>query len=111
MTAVDVAKVPEALGQIAPGDTGAVTIEHRLDEQAVVASGGPRCAVPSGQQRLDASPLLLAQRVSSGHHPGTRSVPDGKISERNRSAAGSRPDWPHALAGIPEFIFASLHEL
>lgn len=60
-------EVPETSWQIVPGDAGPVAIEHGIDEQAVVPGLCSGLAGTPGQQILDALPLIVAQRVSSGH--------------------------------------------
>jgi len=39
--AMDILPVTTALRQVTPGDTGAIAVEHRLDEQAVVTAVTP----------------------------------------------------------------------
>jgi len=58
--------ITEALRQIAPWDAGAVTIEHRFDESAIVLRAGANMADPPRQQVLDPLPLVIAQSIS-GH--------------------------------------------
>jgi len=63
------AKIAEALGQVAPGNAGAVAIEHRIDEQPVVLGGGSNVSGPAGQQVLDLAPLAICQGISATHAP------------------------------------------
>ena len=63
---VRILPVAEALRQIAPGDPGAVAIEHRLDESTVVFGSHADMADPPRQQVLDPLPLVVAQSLS-GH--------------------------------------------
>jgi hypothetical protein len=58
--------IAEALRQIAPWDAGAVTIEHRFDEAAIVLGSGADMADPPRQPVLDPLPLVIAQSIS-GH--------------------------------------------
>jgi len=58
--------VAKALGQITPGDAGAVPMEHGLDESAIVMGGRPDMADPSRQQVFDPLPLVVAQSIP-GH--------------------------------------------
>jgi len=48
MAQMNHAKVAKALGQIAPGNTGAVAIQHSLNKQAIVGCGAPHMASPAG---------------------------------------------------------------
>src|SRR5207248_605932 len=57
--------VAEAFRQVAPGNAGAVAIQNRLDEQAVVRRGHADMALPSRQQLLDPLPLVIAQSVAA----------------------------------------------
>jgi len=60
-------KVSEARGEITPGDAGAVAVKHRVHEQTVITGSDPDVANPSGQQVLDAFPLVISQRIPSFH--------------------------------------------
>jgi hypothetical protein len=63
------AEITEALGQVTPGNTGAVAIEHGIDEQPVVLGGGTNVSSPAGQQVFDLAPLAICQGVSATHAP------------------------------------------
>src|SRR6476660_2116099 len=56
---------PKAVRKITPGKTSAITVEHRLDEQPVVARGYSDVALTSGQLVLDPVPLVVAESVSA----------------------------------------------
>jgi hypothetical protein len=47
--AVHVLPITEAFGQITPRNAGPVTIQYRLDEQAVVRCGDTDRTLPAGQ--------------------------------------------------------------
>ena len=55
----------QAFRQVAPGNTGAVTIQHRFDEQAVIGGGDPDRTFPARQQVLDPVPLVVAKSVAA----------------------------------------------
>ena len=48
--------ITEACRQVTPGKAGAVAIEHRLDEQAVVLGGDPDMSGAAGQRSAIRSP-------------------------------------------------------
>lgn len=60
-------EITKALGQVAPRDAGALTVEHRIDKQPVVSRSGSGLSDLAGQQILDALPMRIAQGISSGH--------------------------------------------
>ena len=61
------AEITKTRRQIAPGDAGALTVEHCIDEQPVVSRSRSRLSSLAGQQVLDALPVLISQGISSGH--------------------------------------------
>jgi hypothetical protein len=63
--AMGVLPIAESLRQVAPRDTGAVSIEHRLDESAVVAGGGAAITNFPRKQVPYPLPLVVAQSISS----------------------------------------------
>ena len=60
-------EITKALGQVPPWDTGAVTVEHRINKQPVVSCSGSGLSSLAGQQVFDAQPMRIAQGISSGH--------------------------------------------
>src|SRR4051794_31842068 len=62
---VDLLPVAEPLRKIAPGDAGAVAVEHRLDEQAVVLRRLAHVPLAAGQQVPDPLPPVVAERVAA----------------------------------------------
>jgi len=57
---VRILPIAKALGQIAPGDSGAVSIHNRFDESAIVTGGYPDVPRLPRKQILDALPLIIA---------------------------------------------------
>src|SRR4029078_8481464 len=57
----------ETFGQVAPGGAGLGDPQDDVNEQAVVLGGDTRLSCPSGQQVLDALPVLVADRVAIRH--------------------------------------------
>ena len=72
MTPVDVLPTAETLRQVAPGDSGAVSKEDGIDEEAVVAGGGAAGALTSWQEGLDGGSLVVGQSVSASGHERER---------------------------------------
>jgi hypothetical protein len=52
--------VAEPLRQVPPGNAGAVAVEHRLDEQAIVLGRHADVPLAARQQALDPVPLVVA---------------------------------------------------
>jgi hypothetical protein len=69
-------KVAKAFGQIAPGNAGAITIEHCLDKEAIILGSHSDGSHSAGEQMLNPLPLIITESVASGGH-GT-SLPLGK---------------------------------
>jgi hypothetical protein len=61
-----VLSIPEALRQVAPGDPGAIAIEHGFDKSAVVLRRDTAVAELAGQQVRYPFPVVIAQSIS-GH--------------------------------------------
>ena len=64
-SAVGVVPIPKALGKVAPGDTGAVPVYHRVDESTVIRRRYADGARPSWQLVLDQVPLVIAELVGA----------------------------------------------
>jgi hypothetical protein len=62
---VDLLPGAEPFRQVAPGDAGAVPVQHRLDEQAVVLGRDPDPPLAPGQEVLDPVPLVVPQGVAA----------------------------------------------
>ena len=61
-------KVPKAFGQIAPGDDGPITIEHRLDKQTIVLGNHPNRASSAGEQVINTLPPIITESITLGGH-------------------------------------------
>ena len=57
---VDDLPIPEALRQIAPGDTRPISVQNCIDKQSVVGRGAADVALASRQKILDPTPLVVA---------------------------------------------------
>src|SRR5215212_1410884 len=57
--------VAEALGQVAPGNTGPVAVEHRLDKQPIIRRRDADPALLPRQQVLDSVPLVIVQAIAA----------------------------------------------
>src|SRR6516225_1785863 len=53
-----------AFRQIAPRNSGAVAVERRFDESAIVVGGAADITGFAGQQVLDSLPLVIAKCIS-----------------------------------------------
>ena len=62
---VDLDRIAEPLKQVAPRNAGAITVEHGIDKQTVVASVCANMTFAAGQQILDAIPLVVAQGIAA----------------------------------------------
>ena len=60
-------EVAKALRQIAPENSRTVSIEHRIDKQAVVGCGSANMASPAGQHALNQAPLRIREIASACH--------------------------------------------
>jgi hypothetical protein len=61
---VDLLPLAITLRQVAPRDARAVSIDHGIDEQAVVSSGATDVAFAPRQEVLDLQPLIIAKGVA-----------------------------------------------
>src|SRR6516162_2709186 len=61
---VRVLPVAKPFRQIAPRNAGAVAVEHRFDESAIVVGGDADITGFAGQQVLDSLPLVIAKSIS-----------------------------------------------
>jgi hypothetical protein len=62
---MDVLAVAKALRQVAPGDAGALAVEDRVNEQAVVRGSHADRARSAGQQILDPVPRIVTKGMSA----------------------------------------------
>ena len=67
-TGMNFAIMPKALWQIPPGHPGPIAIQHGFDKQAVVRSGHAHLALRTGQEILNASPLVIPEGIASSRH-------------------------------------------
>ena len=58
-------KVAKAFGQIAPGNAGAITIEHCLDKEAIILGSHSDGSHSAGEQMLNTLPLIITESVAS----------------------------------------------
>jgi len=56
-------KVAKAFGQIAPGNAGAITIEHCLDKEAIILGSHSNGSHSAGEQMLNTLPLVITESV------------------------------------------------
>src|SRR5690348_81776 len=56
--------VAESLRQVAPGNSGAVSVKDGLNESAIITGGYADISRFSGEQVLDSCPLIIAKRIS-----------------------------------------------
>jgi hypothetical protein len=55
--------VPEAFGQVAPGDAGLGHVQNRIDEASIVLGEPTSLSGPARQQVLDTVPIGIRNRV------------------------------------------------
>jgi hypothetical protein len=60
-------KVAKAFGQIAPGNAGAITIEHCLDKEAIILGSHSDGSHSAGEQMLHPLLIITESRASWGH--------------------------------------------
>ena len=67
VVSVNYSKVTRTFGQITPKDIDTITVEHRLDEEAIVLGSHSGCPHSAREQMLH--PLLISteSRASWGH--------------------------------------------
>ena len=61
-------KVAKAFGQIAPGNAGAITIEHCLDKEAIILGSHSDGSYSAREQMLNPLPLIITESVAPGGH-------------------------------------------
>jgi len=61
---VGVLPIAEALRQVTPRSSGAVSVENRFDESAIISGGYTDISGFSGKQVLDSLPLVIAKCLS-----------------------------------------------
>jgi hypothetical protein len=77
--------IAEALRQITPRHTGAIAIQHRLDEQSVVRRRHTHMTLLPRQQLPDTLPLIVAHPIASHRSaPNRPTLYESKISPRRK---------------------------
>jgi hypothetical protein len=61
-------KVTKAFGQIAPVNACAITIEHCLDEEAIILGSHSDGSHSAGEQMLNPLPLIITESIASDGH-------------------------------------------
>ena len=67
MVSVNYSKVARTFGQITPKNIGTITVEHRLDEEAIVLGSHSGCPHSAGEQMLHPLLIITESRASWGH--------------------------------------------
>ena len=62
---VDDAEIAETLGQITPGDAGAIAVKHRFDKQAIVFGCHPNIRGFARQKLFNPLPLIIAKGIAA----------------------------------------------
>src|SRR6266852_7877896 len=84
--------IAEALRQITPRHTGAITIQHRLDEQSVVRRRHAHMTLLPRQQVPDTLPLIVTHPIASHRSAPIRlALYESKISPRRKPLNEDRP--------------------
>jgi hypothetical protein len=83
---MDVLPRTKSFRQIPPGDTRAVTIEHRFNEQAIVVGCHPNMTLTTRQKILDPIPLVVPKCV-----PLHLSAPNQLTAYESRNAPPGNP--------------------
>ena len=91
---VRVLPVAQSLRQVAPRNSGAVSIKNRLDELAIIPSRGAGIAGFSRQPVLDPLPLIIAQSISPAILLRESFRDNGRVKKRTLA---NLSDWPTAL--------------
>ena len=67
VVSVNYSKVTRTFGQITPKDIDTITVEHRLDEEAIVLGSHSGCPHSAGEQMLHPLLIITESRASWGH--------------------------------------------
>ena len=67
MVSVNYSKVTRTFGQITPKNIDTITVEHRLDEEAIVLGSHSGCPHSAGEQMLHPLLIITESRASWGH--------------------------------------------
>ena len=97
VAAMGVLPVAESLRQVAPGNSGAIAIEHGFDKSPVVLRRDTAIARFAGQQVLYSFPLVIAQSVAG--HRSAYSQPTFHESH-NRQPLQTRFTMLYRISGL-----------
>jgi hypothetical protein len=61
---VRILPIAESFRQVAPGNSGAVSVEDGFDKSAIIVGGYADISRYSGKQVLDSLPLIIAKSIS-----------------------------------------------
>jgi hypothetical protein len=67
VVSVNYSKVTRTFGQITPKDIDTITVEHRLDEEAIVLGSHSGCPHSAREQMLHPLLIITESRASWGH--------------------------------------------
>ena len=67
VVSVNYSKVTRTFGQITPKDIDTITVEHRLDEAAIVLGSHSGCPHSAREQMLHPLLIITESRASWGH--------------------------------------------
>ena len=67
MVSVNYSKVARTFGQITPKNIDTITVEHRLDEEAIVLGSHSGCPHSAGEQMLHPLLIITESRASWSH--------------------------------------------
>lgn len=85
--AIYVLPAAETVGQVAPRNAGPMTLNHRFDEQSVVARGRSNMALATRQQVTNTLPLVFPQGIPA-HRP---SAPEWRTSYESKTLPRRNP--------------------
>ena len=68
VTSVIHPQVTKAFGQVSPRFTDTITLEHRLDKEAIIFDSHSDGSQSAGKQVLDALPLIITESIAFDGH-------------------------------------------
>jgi len=86
VSAMHILPITETFRQIAPRNAGPVSIQHRLNEQAIVGRSHPDVALTPGKKVANTLPLIVTKAVASH-----RSAPSWLIPYESKFAPPRNP--------------------
>ena len=78
VTSVNHPKVAKAFGQVTPGDTDLITVEHCLDKEAIILGSHSDGSYSTREQMLNPLPLIITESVASGGNGTSLQLGKGK---------------------------------